>query len=163
MCPSCAAVTLEVLWSRLATAASGFPFRPTTLFSRCSSYWSQGMDSSGHSQAQAGTIKRADTKCEKNKKNIQVIIRWEISEAMGISNANMQTFTDYFFFLLLCVRTFCLHLKKKGGQTCDSALSNLQDSVADGSPRQQVDVIRRAQHDVLQNQQPHLSSTHILW
>lgn len=55
--------------------------------------------------------------------------------------------------------------KKKGGwgQTCDGALSNLQHSVADGSSRQQVDVVRRAQHDVLQNEQPHLGGTYILW
>lgn len=47
MCPSCTAVTVEVLWSRLATGTSGFSFGPTTLFSRCSSYWSQGIESSG--------------------------------------------------------------------------------------------------------------------
>lgn len=37
-------------------------------------------------------------------------------------------------------------------QTCDCALSDLEDSVSDGSSRQQVDVIRGAQHDVLQNE-----------
>lgn len=34
-------------------------------------------------------------------------------------------------------------------QTCDCALSDLEDSVSDGGSRQQVDVIRRAEHDVL--------------
>lgn len=47
MCPSCRALTVEVLWSRLATARSVFPSAPATLSWRCSSYWSQGMENSG--------------------------------------------------------------------------------------------------------------------
>lgn len=51
-------------------------------------------------------------------------------------------------------------LKKR---TCDGALSYLEDSVSDRSSSQQVDIVCRAQKDVLQDEQSHLGSAHILW
>lgn len=46
VCPCWRAKTVELLWSKYATGASGFPLGVTTLFWSWSSYWSQGMDSS---------------------------------------------------------------------------------------------------------------------
>ncbi len=43
----------------------------------------------------------------------------------------------------------CVLLFAEQSQTCDRALSDLQNPVSDGSSRQQVDIVCRTQHDVL--------------
>lgn len=74
-----------------------------------------------------------------------------------------QVFIFYFYETTSMFSRKKINNELHNNQTCDCALSYLQNSVMDGSSCQQVDVMRRAKQDVLQDQQSHFCSTHILW